>query len=488
MTRLCIISFPSSLPPPANLTRDRMRRRASYHDVVNAIHAKLRKTACDDNRARRQADRWPIAIRRAAAHAGTKEQWALLLVDRAANAAACATIRCIRVRWRRDGPPRNAGLLTRALARFTSPERRYHLHVDEQASQQAYETVEAQFCLAASVAKDARAVTAVLLRGDSRGNSSRALPAREAPILRRMVAGLARQARALDLRGNRLDQAVHAEGWRHNHYDPRYDNGSYEHTDARHQSHPPDGWRGYGTPARPEYALGLADGLQTNRAMTSLNVRGCCLGQMFAPDVLPTGWFGPNIYGEYYHETEWAVPGTKPLGVIALANAVRGSRLVRLDLSENDLCAAGARAMAAGLRNHCTLAELNLGFNDNLTWDPQRDVTDFTGLRALAATVPTMGALTSLNVSGISSNGLPAERLATLLPVIEALRDNQRVQELNLSYNDTNDALNDVEGGAIRSLADVVPTMGALTSLHLRRMGLGGGDVQALADAIPKCK
>ena len=83
----------------------------------------------------------------------------------------------------------------------------------------------------------------------------------------------------------------------------------------------------------------MADGVITNGALTDLNVSNNSIGQM----VLPEGWtFNPSVpaYRQYTHtdgrQQEVPPEGSKPEGVIALADAIKNNgALSSLNLSQN---------------------------------------------------------------------------------------------------------------------------------------------------------
>ena len=96
-----------------------------------------------------------------------------------------------------------------------------------------------------------------------------------------------------------------------------------------------------------------------------------------------------------------------------------------MNISDNSLCAPGARALARAFRDNQIMTELNVS-NNSLGFNYK---TDMSGVKALASIVPTMGALKSLNISGnkIDSEGAKA--------LTNALKANSFITKLNITNN-----------------------------------------------------
>jgi Ran GTPase-activating protein (RanGAP) involved in mRNA processing and transport len=96
----------------------------------------------------------------------------------------------------------------------------------------------------------------------------------------------------------------------------------------------------------------------------------------------------------------------KPLGVVAVATAIKDmGALTKFDISNNSLCATGAKVLAAGLKGNHGITELNLSGN-SLGWKDGWQNVDMSGVIALADVIFYIGALTSLN---LADNWLQAE-------------------------------------------------------------------------------
>ena len=81
--------------------------------------------------------------------------------------------------------------------------------------------------------------------------------------------------------------------------------------------------------------------------------------------------------------------------------------MTKIDISNNKLCAAGGKALAGALTGNQVLAELNLAANSlGLVKEHGIQHSDMSGVIAISNTIPTMGALTSLNVSNSQLCGI----------------------------------------------------------------------------------
>jgi hypothetical protein len=94
-------------------------------------------------------------------------------------------------------------------------------------------------------------------------------------------------------------------------------------------------------------------------ALTSLNLAANNLGQL----VLPGGWSGPNDDGEYEdpdgEDHQQAPAGSKPEGIIALANAIPDMRaILSVNLLQNNIGIDQAKALVSMLKEHPTLTSL----------------------------------------------------------------------------------------------------------------------------------
>ena len=81
---------------------------------------------------------------------------------------------------------------------------------------------------------------------------------------------------------------------------------------------------------------------------------------------------------------------------------------MKFDISDNDLRAEGGKALGEALKDNQVMQELNIASNMLIyKADAKSDAdTDMSGVIAISDAIPTMGALTSLN---ISNNKIEAE-------------------------------------------------------------------------------
>ena len=89
--------------------------------------------------------------------------------------------------------------------------------------------------------------------------------------------------------------------------------------------------------------------------------------------------------------------------------------LVKFDISNSNVCAAGGKALAAALNGNQVMTELNLAGN-RIGLVQQYGKADMSGVMDIAYTIPTMGALTFLNLAG---NYLFAEGAKHIAEVIK---------------------------------------------------------------------
>jgi Ran GTPase-activating protein (RanGAP) involved in mRNA processing and transport len=231
-------------------------------------------------------------------------------------------------------------------------------------------------------------------------------------------------------------------------------------------------------------AVLIANDISGMGALTSLNIsnNNDVIGTLVLPEgvSLPDGWSGPDSYGIYTNADgnyANAVPGGQPIGVIALASAIKdmGALLV-LSLNSNSLGVDGGKALADGLRGNNVLIELNISDNDLTNYGRDRS-----GVIALADVIKDMGAMTKFD---ISSNNIRAEGGEALA---EGLKCNQVIKELNFSGNTLGHKSNGVsDTSGIIAIADVIPGMGALFSLNLSRNSIGADGVASITAALKR--
>jgi hypothetical protein len=121
---------------------------------------------------------------------------------------------------------------------------------------------------------------------------------------------------------------------------------------------------------RPDGGKALAAGLKGNQVITELNISNNSLG----------------IKSDFRTDTS---------GIIAIADAIPDMRaLLSLDISSNSLYVEGTKLLAKNLESNQTMTSLNVSSN-MMTYDG-KELGDMSGVAALAAVIPGMGAMTKL--------------------------------------------------------------------------------------------
>jgi Ran GTPase-activating protein (RanGAP) involved in mRNA processing and transport len=145
-----------------------------------------------------------------------------------------------------------------------------------------------------------------------------------------------------------------------------------------------------------------------------------------------------------------------------------------LSLKGNSLGVDGGKALAGVLKGNTVITELNIA--DNGLTDRGRDMS---GIITIADAIPNMRALSVLS---LKSNNLRANGGKALA---EGLKGNQVITELNIADNNLTSDGNDMSG--VIALADVIPDMGAMTSLSLASNVLSVEGAKVIAACLPKC-
>jgi hypothetical protein len=197
--------------------------------------------------------------------------------------------------------------------------------------------------------------------------------------------------------------------------------------------------------------------------LTSLNLAANNLGQL----VLPEGWSGPNDDGEYedpdgeYHQQ--APAGSKPEGIIALANAIPDMRtILSVNLLKNKIGSDQAKDLVIILKEHPTLKSLCGNKGNETELDMSGKMGGAEDAIMLAAEVVDNGALSKLIFGGdkyYGDSGPVTPEPATL---------ELGMPEVNLSNKGLQTA------GAIIVAAWISHRDKALSSLNLSNNMLGG--------------
>jgi Leucine-rich repeat (LRR) protein len=215
----------------------------------------------------------------------------------------------------------------------------------------------------------------------------------------------------------------------------------------------------------------LAGAIKDMGALLSLNLSSNGLGQ------LPSGWSAhvdpdsqETFYAKEGNAPQWVHLG----GIGIIASAIKDMRaLTKLDVSENNLHADGGKALTAGIKGNQVIAELNIAGNALGTKSEYPYNSDMSGVTALADVIPDMGALTKFDISNCILNAEGGKALAA------GLKGNQVMTELNIAHNElgikagTQADPRAYDSSGVIAIADVIPGMGALSSLNLAENSLG---------------
>jgi hypothetical protein len=143
-----------------------------------------------------------------------------------------------------------------------------------------------------------------------------------------------------------------------------------------------------------------------NGAMTSLDLANNNIGTI----VMSDGWQYDNDTNEYWKKVDGAEQVSKdlpegcgPLGVIAVANAIKDMRAISsLNLLKNDMGTDQAKALVSILKEHPTLKSLCGNKGDETELDMSGKMKGAADAIMLVPEIIDNGAMTSLNVSNNS--------------------------------------------------------------------------------------
>ena len=160
---------------------------------------------------------------------------------------------------------------------------------------------------------------------------------------------------------------------------------------------------------------------------------------------------------------------------------------MKFDISNNDIRAEGGKALAEALKDNKVMQELSIASNAL-----SNDGRDMSGVIAISGAIPTMGALTSLNIS----NNKRAATKEAGKALAEMLAVNSVLKVLNVANNldGRSSKRTKTNGPAFaQELANGVSANGAMTSLNvsnnnLTNYGRDMSGVKAFAAAIQECK
>jgi hypothetical protein len=267
----------------------------------------------------------------------------------------------------------------------------------------------------------------------------------------------------LNLASNNLGALVLPEGWTETGHDLQT---GYDYDNTKLFRHT-DGREQKGNPSKPEGVTAIANAIPDTRAMTRLDISANNLGAA-GTKVLTEGLKGNQIMTEL----DISSNSMGKAGAMALANIIPGMRaMTRLDISKSQLGDAGTKALAEGLKGNQIMIELNISSNG----------MGKLGAIALADIIPGMGTLSIANVMG---NRVGKEYLSKLQKIMRSkpslislcgMADDATEADLSGLRMDADDAI---------VLAAELPDKGALTSLNLSSNNLKAEGGKIVAEAI----
>jgi hypothetical protein len=161
-------------------------------------------------------------------------------------------------------------------------------------------------------------------------------------------------------------------------------------------------------------------------------------------------------------------------GIICLSAAIRDNgAMTTFDISENMLCAGGARVLAEALRGNSVMTEINMSSN----YLGMFGDVDMSGIAVLADVVPGMGALTTLV---LRDNKLLTPEAGKILSGM--LAANTVLTELDVSHNNwREDGRMKGDGpGFAKELAVGIRVNGALVKLDISSNIIGAAQERDL--------
>eukprot|EP00935_MAST-01C_sp_MAST-1C-sp1_P001164 g1164.t1 len=189
----------------------------------------------------------------------------------------------------------------------------------------------------------------------------------------------------------------------------------------------------------------LADAIGKHQALTSLNLADNWLESKGAKHVAeaikvnhsPEQVDDPGViaYVDHYNVIELKDISQEHFGQVPKVTAIPKAKgaLAKLDISKNALCAAGGTALAEGLKDNQIITELKLADNSlGKVGTGPFDRSDMSGVVAIADAIPTMGALTALDLSSNDIGPEGAKHIA------EAVKGHGAMKKLTISGDESN--------------------------------------------------
>ena len=138
------------------------------------------------------------------------------------------------------------------------------------------------------------------------------------------------------------------------------------------------------------------------RALTSLNLASNLIGAEGAKHVAEAIKVNVSalLFDWHHFELELTCGSTAVVDGYCYYITTKGA-MAKFDISKNNLSMEGGKSLAEALAGNSIMTELNLTSN-RLTEKADESGYDMSGVIAIGNTIPTMGALTSLNISANS--------------------------------------------------------------------------------------
>ena len=285
---------------------------------------------------------------------------------------------------------------------------------------------------------------------------------------------------SLNVSNNNLGEMVLPSGWEQTAFSTDPSRNVFKHTDGRkvHGSYP--------SGSEPRGAVVLANAIKNNGALVKFDISNNRLsaeggkalaGALKDNQVMTELNIAENRLGfkaeEDYEQADMS-------GVVAISDAIPTmGALVKFDISDNDLYEEGIKTLAEALTGNKVMTELNISKN-GMTYALGKGFGQMAGVNAIADAIPTMGALTNLDVSSnnIGELVLPegwTKDIKADYSGYEYKHTDGRKQE-NMPEGATPD-------GAI-ALADAIKNNGALSSVNILKNNIEEHGCQAMEAAL----
>ena len=222
-----------------------------------------------------------------------------------------------------------------------------------------------------------------------------------------------------------------------------------------------------------EFAKAFRDGLLTNRALAFVNILSNDIGAVQANELIKIMESKDNLktlcdLSGDETELDLSKKGLTTGCAVLVAHEVQNNRtLVKFDISGNVLNAEGCKAIAEALNNNNTLTDLNIA-KTQMTWN-NVSWNETSAVSAICDAIPTMEALTSLNIKdnkikrdGKIDLGNALLRSTVKFMVCDEWSITPETESLDVSEKDLTEA-----DAAL--LAGVICTNGPLTSLNISK-------------------